>query len=102
MHHHRHAPTKPLFLPGHPWQHRPCAPCRLLPGAAEAHVREIFTHFGKLRGVELAVDRVVNLPRWVLGTAPSRRLPLARFASCGARAHAAKHLWSLASSMAGP
>ncbi|KAI7839110.1 hypothetical protein COHA_007115 [Chlorella ohadii] len=29
----------------------------------EAHVREIFGTFGKLRSVELAIDKVVNLPR---------------------------------------
>lgn len=34
----------------------------------EAHVREIFGAFGELRSVELAIDRVVNLPRWVLGS----------------------------------
>lgn len=30
---------------------------------SEAHVREIFSTYGPLKGVELAVDRVVNLPR---------------------------------------
>lgn len=29
----------------------------------EAHMREIFGSFGKVREVELAVDRMVNLPR---------------------------------------
>ena len=29
----------------------------------EAHLREIFGCYGKLRGVDLALDRAVNLPR---------------------------------------
>lgn len=37
----------------------------------EGHVREIFSTFGPLRGVELAMDRVVNLPR----CAPAARCP---------------------------
>lgn len=46
----------------------PDGPARLHVGhltrnVTEAHVREIFSHFGKLGGVELAMDRVVNLPR---------------------------------------
>lgn len=50
---------------------RPTAPSLLVvPPPAEAHVREIFAHFGKLRGVELAMDRVVNLPRCGPARAP--------------------------------
>jgi hypothetical protein len=30
---------------------------------SEAHVAEIFGTYGKLRGVELAIDKQVNLPR---------------------------------------
>lgn len=33
----------------------------------EEHVREIFATFGKLKTVELAIDRMVNLPRWGAG-----------------------------------
>ena len=46
----------------------PLQPARLHVGhlsrnVTEAHVQEIFSTFGKLRSVELAIDRVVNLPR---------------------------------------
>lgn len=36
-------------------------------------MREIFSHFGKLRSVELAMDRVVNLPRWAICSASDSR-----------------------------
>jgi RNA recognition motif-containing protein len=37
----------------------------------DAHIREIFGTFGSLRGVDLAIDKMVNLPRcgWLAGNA---------------------------------
>ncbi len=36
---------------------------RLTRNVTQEHIHEIFSHFGKLKSVDLAIDKTVNLPR---------------------------------------